>query len=133
LSSPTELRSRGGAGSIAGSAVVFFVVVLCVLSPGVARAQQAAATITNPFSGRADESALASRRERTGQAYLVKPVIRRGVHRGERNNVIPHLGGRSIDADAVLDNASLILPHFPFRQSRNQQHRDHAQIHRRRF
>jgi len=54
LSSPTELRSRGGAGSIAGSAVVFFVVVLCVLSPGVVRAQQAAATITNPFSGRAD-------------------------------------------------------------------------------
>jgi mono/diheme cytochrome c family protein len=58
LSSPTDtassLRSRGGAGSIAGSAVVFFVAVLCVASIGAARAQQATATLTNPFSGRAD-------------------------------------------------------------------------------
>jgi mono/diheme cytochrome c family protein len=58
LSSPTDtassLKSNGGAGSTAGSAVVFLVLVLCVWSPDVARAQQAAATITNPFSGRAD-------------------------------------------------------------------------------
>lgn len=57
LSSRTDsaLKSNGGAGSTAGSAVVVLVVVLCVLSPVVAaRAQQAATTITNPFSGRAD-------------------------------------------------------------------------------
>jgi mono/diheme cytochrome c family protein len=50
----SSLRSRGGAGSIAGSAVAFFLVVVCELWPGAARAQQATATLTNPFSGRAD-------------------------------------------------------------------------------
>jgi mono/diheme cytochrome c family protein len=40
---------------MAGSAVVFLVILLCVLSSFVAaKAQQQAATITNPFSGRAD-------------------------------------------------------------------------------
>ena len=57
MSSPTDatrsLTSNGGVGFTAGSAVVVFVAVLCVLSPRAAKAQQAAA-ITNPFSGRAD-------------------------------------------------------------------------------
>jgi len=59
LSCPTDtassLPSNGGAGFVAGSAVVFLVVVLSVLSADVpATAQQAAATITNPLTGRAD-------------------------------------------------------------------------------
>jgi len=58
LSSPTDngrsLTSNGGVGFTAGSAVVILVIVLCVLSPGAARAQQAAVSITNPFAGRAD-------------------------------------------------------------------------------
>jgi mono/diheme cytochrome c family protein len=70
LSSPTEtaasLKSNGGVGSTAGSAVVFFVAVLALsaLVASVllvsalampASAQQAApAAVTNPFSGRAD-------------------------------------------------------------------------------
>jgi len=57
LSSPTDatrsLTSNGGVGFAAGSAVVVFVAVLCVLSSRAATAQRAAA-ITNPFSGRAD-------------------------------------------------------------------------------
>jgi mono/diheme cytochrome c family protein len=58
LSSPTDgawsLTSNGGVGFTAGSAVVFLGVVLGVLSPCAANAQQATATVTNPFSGRAD-------------------------------------------------------------------------------
>jgi len=58
LSSPTEtapsLKSNGGAGRPGGSAVGFLLIVLSVLSPDIARTQQATATITNPFSGRAD-------------------------------------------------------------------------------
>jgi polar amino acid transport system substrate-binding protein len=58
LSSRTDtapfLKSNGGAGSTAGSAVVFLVVIVCVLSPVAVGAQQAAAPISNPFSGRAD-------------------------------------------------------------------------------
>jgi mono/diheme cytochrome c family protein len=66
LSSPTEtppLKSNGGVGSTAGSAVVIFVAVLALSSVVVsalfvsaraapASAQQAA--VTNPLSGRAD-------------------------------------------------------------------------------
>src|SRR5262245_19866899 len=58
LSSPTDgarsLTSNGGVGFAAGSAVVVFVAVLSVLWPCAATAQQAAATITNPYAGRAD-------------------------------------------------------------------------------
>ena len=58
LSFPTDgtpsLTSHGGVGSTAGSAVVFLVLAACVLGPHVARAQQAATTVTNPFSGRTD-------------------------------------------------------------------------------
>jgi mono/diheme cytochrome c family protein len=58
LSSPTDttrsLTSNGGVGFAAGSAVVVFVALLGVFSPCAATAQQAAASITNPFSGRAD-------------------------------------------------------------------------------
>ena len=58
LSFPTDsapsLKSNGGVGLTAGSAVVVFVALLCGLSPWAAKAQPAAATITNPFSGRAD-------------------------------------------------------------------------------
>jgi polar amino acid transport system substrate-binding protein len=58
LSSPTEtapsLKSNGGAGWTVGSAVGFLLIVLSVLSPDIARTQQAAVSITNPFAGRAD-------------------------------------------------------------------------------
>src|SRR5437660_9451005 len=87
----------------------------------------------NTFSRRAYERALARRRKWTWQSYLIKPVIRGGVDRRKRNNVVPHCGGRSIDEKAILDNALLILSQFPLCQSRNQQHGDHAQIHRHRF
>src|SRR5947207_6443459 len=82
----------------------------------------------NTFSRRAHERALARRRKWTWQSYLIKPVIRGGVDRRKGNNVVPHCGGRSIDEKAILDNALLILSQFPFRQSRDQQHGDHAQI-----
>src|SRR5207302_2460436 len=87
----------------------------------------------NTFSRRPHERPLARRRKWTWQSYLIKPVIRGGVDRRKGNNVGPHCGGRSIDEKAILDNALLILSQFPFRQSRDQQHWDHAQIHRRRF
>jgi mono/diheme cytochrome c family protein len=48
------MKSNGGAGPTAGSAVIFLLGMLCVLSPMPARAQQAAVTVTNPLSGRAD-------------------------------------------------------------------------------
>jgi len=52
-SSPTDtapaVKSNGGAGRTAA-----LVVVLSVLLPGAVPAQHAAATITNPFQGRAD-------------------------------------------------------------------------------
>src|SRR4029077_9317230 len=80
----------------------------------------------NTFSRRANERALAGRREWTRQSNLVKPIIRRGLDRRKRNNIVPHFGSGSIDKKTILDNAWLILPHFPFRQSRNQQHRDYA-------
>jgi polar amino acid transport system substrate-binding protein len=59
LSCPTDtassLKSTGGAGFVAGSAVVFLVVVICVSSFVVSAAgQPAAPAITNPLSGRAD-------------------------------------------------------------------------------
>src|SRR5438067_10551023 len=69
----------------------------------------------NTFSRRTDECALASRRKRTRQSHLVKPIIRGGVDRRKRDNVVPHLVGRSIDASAVLDDMPSILPHFTFR------------------
>lgn len=49
------MTSNGGAGFIAGSAVVALVVALCVSSFDVcATAQQVAPTISNPLSGRTD-------------------------------------------------------------------------------
>ena len=64
LSSPTDrglsLKSNGGVGPTAGSAVVIFVVVLALSSlvasalAAPASAQQAAPSVTNPLSGRAD-------------------------------------------------------------------------------
>jgi polar amino acid transport system substrate-binding protein len=61
LSSPTDtssLKSNGGVGSTAGSAVVFFVVVLAlssmVVSPLAMPASAQQAAVTNPLSGRAD-------------------------------------------------------------------------------
>jgi len=50
-----SVTSNGGAGFIAGSAVVALVVALCVSSFDVsATAQQVAPTISNPLSGRTD-------------------------------------------------------------------------------
>lgn len=50
-----SLTPNGGAGFIAGSAVVALVVALCVSSFDVsATAQQVAPTISNPLSGRTD-------------------------------------------------------------------------------
>src|SRR5437016_13886375 len=51
----------------------------------------------NTFSRRTDECALASRRKRTRQSHFVKPIISGGVDRGKRDNVVPHLVGRSLD------------------------------------
>jgi mono/diheme cytochrome c family protein len=48
------LTSNGGAGFIAGSAVVALVVALCVSSFDVCATAQQAPTISNPLSGRTD-------------------------------------------------------------------------------